>query len=160
MATNLVFDISKAEIWNTETEQYDDLGVTKGGATFSQTVNTMDITDDQDSDALASIILEAPKTFKLNLLNASPTNLALAFGGTAASDTVSIPSLVTGKTKKIKVTTKAVNGYKYEIEIKNAFITCESEITLSNADAATLALTIEVLASDDDKPVTIKQVAG
>jgi len=157
-APNLVFNVSKVEVWNTDRSEYDDLGVTKGGATFSQSVNTLDVTDDQDSDAIASIVLEAPKVLKLNLLNATPSNLALAFGGTAAGKVVSIPALVTGTTKKIKVTTRPVNGVKYEIEIKKGFITGESEIALSNSDAVTLGLTVEVMASDDDKPVTIKQV--
>ena len=157
-APNLVFNVSKVEVWNTDRSEYDDLGVTKGGATFSQSVNTLDVTDDQDSDAIASIVLEAPKVLKLNLLDATPSNLALAFGGTAVGDVVSIPALVTGTTKKIKVTTRPVNGVKYEIEIKKGFITGESEIALSNSDAVTLGLTVEVMASDDGKPVTIKQV--
>lgn len=159
-APNLVFNVSKVEVWNTATSSYDDLGVTKGGATFSQSVNTLDVTDDQDSDAIASIVLEAPKVLKLNLLDATPSNLALAFGGTVEGNVVSIPALVTGATKKIKVTTRPVNGVKYEIEIKNGFITGESEIVLSNSDAVTLGLTVEVMASDDNKPVTIKKVAG
>lgn len=159
-APNLVFNISKVEVWNTGTSSYDDLGVTKGGATFSQSVNTLDVTDDQDSDAIASVILEAPKVLKLNLLDATPSNLALAFGGTVADNVVSIPSLVTGTTKKIRVTTRPVNGVKYEIEIKNGFITGESEIALSNSDTVTLGLTVEVMASDDNKPVTIKKAAG
>jgi len=157
-APNLVFNVSKVEVWNTDRSEYDDLGVTKGGATFSQSVNTLDVTDDQDSDAIASIVLEAPKVLKLNLLDATPSNLALAFGGTAVGKVVSIPALVTGTTKKIKVTTRPVNGVKYEIEIKKGFITGESEIALSNSDAVTLGLTVEVMASDDGKPVTIKQV--
>ncbi len=156
-APNLVFNVSKVEVWGTSS--YDDLGVTKGGATFSQSVNTLDVTDDQDSDAIASIVLEAPKVLKLNLLDATPSNLALAFGGTVVGNVVSIPALVTGTTKKIKVTTRPVNGVKYEIEIKNGFITGESEIALSNSDAVTLGLTVEVMASEDNKPVTIKKVA-
>jgi len=155
--TFLVFSVNKVEV-SDDGENWTDLGVTKGGATFTQSTETLDINSDQNSDPEASIPTASPKTVRLNLLDAKPSNLALAFGGTANTNTVSIPKLVTGTTKQVRITTRAINSAQYEIHIKKGFITGESEIALSNTDAVVIPITVEVLDSGDGYPVVIKKI--
>ena len=136
-----------------------DLGVTKGGATFSQTIDKLDIKSDQSSDPVAKVVLRAPKTLKLNLLDATPANLALAFGGTVNVDgaTVEIPSLVTGVERAIKITTKPVNKVYYEIIVKRGLITGASELTMNSSDASAIPLDIKVLKPSSGATVTIEK---
>jgi len=154
---DLVFSVNKVEVSDNGTN-WTDLGVTKGGATFTQSTETLDINSDQYSDPEASIPVSAPKTVRLNLLDAKPDNLALAFGGTASTNAVSIPKLVTGTTKQVRITTRAINSVQYQIHIKNGFITGESEIVLSNTDAVVIPITVEVMDSGDGYPVVITKL--
>lgn len=154
---SLVFNVNKVEVSDDGTT-WVDVGATKGGATFTQGIETLDINDDQNSDPQASIPMSAPKTVKLNLLDAKPSNIALAFNGTVASNTVSIPAVVTGVVKQVKITTQAVNSSQYEVLIKKGFITGESEIPLSNSDAVVIPITVEVLDSGDGYPVVITKL--
>jgi len=158
--TDLMFSITSVKLsldggntWPT------DLGVTKGGATFSQTIDKLDIKSDQSSDPVAKVVLRAPKTLKLNLLDATPDNLALAFGGTVNVDgvTVEIPSLVTGVECAIKITTKAVNGTYYEIVIKRGFITGAAELSMTDGDASSIPLDVKILKPTSGAPVTIEK---
>ena len=157
MMADLVFSVNKVEVSDDGTT-WTDLGVTKGGATFTQSTETLDINSDQNSDPEASIPVSAPKTVRLNLLDAKPSNLALAFGGTVSTNTVSIPNLVTGTTKQVRITTRAINSVQYQIHIKNGFITGESEIALSNTDAVVIPITVEVMDSSDGYPVVITKL--
>lgn len=160
---DLMFSITSVKLstdggttWST------DLGVTKGGATFSQTIDKLDIKSDQNTDPVAKVVLRAPKTLKLNLLDASPSNLALAFGGTVNVDgvTVEIPSLVTGVERAIKITTKAVNNTYYEIIIKRGFITGAAELSMNDGDASAIPLDVKILKPTSGASVTIEKKTG
>ncbi|MGB4435051.1 MAG: hypothetical protein WBI45_06335 [Defluviitoga tunisiensis] len=160
-AANLIFSIASVKVGTKETETYGtDLGVTKGGGTLTQDITSVEIRSDQKSDPEAIIATQAPKTLTLNLLDASPENLALAFGGTATGSVVTIPALVEGIEKGIKITTRTVNKVYYEIEIPRALIKGNSTITFGSDDASTIPLDVAVLkpASDTYKPVTIKKI--
>ena len=157
---DIMFSIFKVEWWDTSgTPEWRSLGVTKGGATFSQTIDKLDIKSDQSSDPVAKVVLRAPKTLKLNLLDATPDNLALAFGGTVNADgvTVEIPSLVTGVERAIKITTKTVNGTYYEIVIKRGFITGAAELSMTDMDASSIPLDVKILKPTSGAPVTIEK---
>lgn len=158
MAANLVFNVNKVEVSDDGTT-WVDVGATKGGATFTQSINSVDIMDDQNSDPQASISVSAPKTVKLNLLDAKPSNIALAFNGTVNANLVSIPAVVTGVVKQVRITTQPTNTAQYQVLIKKGFITGESEIALSNTDATVIGLTVEVMDSGDGYPVTITKLA-
>ncbi len=159
----LIFSIEKVlidDVNTTGTGWTDavDLGVTKGGGSFTQDVTSLEIMSDQASDPEAIVATQATKTITLNLLDATPSNLALAFGGAVdAVDTnkVTIPSLVTGTEKAVKITTRKVNNVQYEIEIPRALIKGNSTITFSNDDASSIPIEITVLTPTSGSPVTI-----
>jgi len=157
---SLMFSIASVKIDTVGQSSFaTDLGVTKGGATLTQSVDKIDIKSDQNSDPVAKVILKAPKTLKLNLLDASPSNLALAFGGAVNVDgvTVEIPNLVAGTEKAIKITTKPVNNVYYEIIVKRGLITGASELTMNSSDASTIPLDIKVLKPSSGATVTIEK---
>jgi len=155
---SLMFSIASVKIDTVGQSSFPtDLGVTKGGATLTQSVDKIDIKSDQNSDPVAKVILKAPKTLKLNLLDATPTNLALAFGGTVNVDTVEIPNLVAGTEKAIKITTKTVNKVYYEIIVTRGLITGASELTMNSSDASAIPLDIKVLKPSSGAPVTIEK---
>jgi len=155
---SLMFSIASVKIDTVGQSSFaTDLGVTKGGATLTQSVEKIDIKSDQNSDPVAKVILKAPKTLKLNLLDASPSNLALAFGGEVNADTVEIPNLVAGTEKAIKITTKPVNKVYYEIIVKRGLITGASELTMNSSDASAIPLDIKVLKPSSGAPVTIEK---
>jgi len=155
---SLMFSIASVKVDTVGQSSFaTDLGVTKGGATLTQSVDKIDIKSDQNSDPVAKVILKAPKTLKLNLLDATPTNLALAFGGTVNVDTVEIPNLVAGTEKAIKITTKTVNKVYYEIIVKRGLITGASELTMNSSDASAIPLDIKVLKPSSGAPVTIEK---
>jgi len=155
---SLMFSIASVKIDTVGQSSFaTDLGVTKGGATLTQSVDKIDIKSDQNSDPVAKVILKAPKTLKLNLLDATPTNLALAFGGTVNVDTVEIPNLVAGTEKAIKITTKTVNKVYYEIIVTRGLITGASELTMNSSDASAIPLDIKVLKPSSGAPVTIEK---
>lgn len=153
-----LFNVAKVEVSDDGTT-WTDLGATKGGVSLNQSVETVEIYSDQSADPVEILVKKAPKNLNLNLLDASPSNLALAFGGTVAGSVVSIPKLPTGATKQIKITTQDVGGVHFEILIKKGRITGESEINLTDSDATTVPLKIRVLEPDDQSdPVEITQV--
>jgi len=158
---SLMFSIASVKIDTVGQSSFaTDLGVTKGGATLTQSVEKIDIKSDQNSDPVAKVILKAPKTLKLNLLDASPSNLALAFGGkvnTTDGVTVEIPNLVAGTEKAIKITTKPVNKVYYEIIINRGLITGASELTMNSSDASAIPLDIKILKPSSGAPVTIEK---
>lgn len=155
---SLMFSIESVKIDTVGQSSFaTDLGVTKGGATLTQSVDKIDIKSDQNSDPVAKVILKAPKTLKLNLLDASPSNLALAFGGAVNVDTVEIPNLVAGTEKAIKITTKPVNKVYYEIIVKRGLITGASELTMNSSDASAIPLDIKVLKPSSGATVTIEK---
>jgi hypothetical protein len=166
MAVDLMFSINKVYLNATETpkaqqtagNEWTDLGDTKGGANFSQSVDKIEITDDQNTDPIAIIPTAAPKTATINVINASPENLALAFAGDVIGDDVTIPSLIEGVERALIIQTREINGTHYEIYIPRAYITGESEISLSPDDATTLTLNIQVLKPSSGDPVTITKV--
>lgn len=151
---DLMFSISKVEVSDNGTT-WTDLGATKGGGRFTQDIETVEIQSDQASDPEAIIPVRAPKTISLNLYDAKPENLALAFGGTVSGSDVNIPSLVTGVTKQLKITTRAVNGVYFEILVQKAFITGRSEISLDARDSTAIPLEIRVLVPSSGAPVKI-----
>ena len=155
---SLMFSIASVKIDTVGQSSFTtDLGVTKGGATLTQSVDKIDIKSDQNSDPVAKVILKAPKTLKLNLLDASPSNLALAFGGAVNGDTVEIPNLVAGTEKAIKITTKTVNKTYYEIIVTRGLITGASELTMNSSDASAIPLDIKVLKPSSGATVTIEK---
>jgi len=156
---SLLFGISKVEISEDGTT-WTDLGATKGGVEFTQDIEEREIMSDQSTDPVAVITTRAPKTLTINLLDATPNNLALAFGGTVSSNTVTIPAIVTGVEKQIKITTQQINNEKYVITIKRAKITGKSSIRLNSDDAATVPLDVKVLAPTTGDPVTIEKQAS
>lgn len=155
-AANLIFSIASVKVGTKETGTYGtDLGVTKGGGTLTQDITSVEIRSDQKSDPEAIIATQAPKTITLNLLDATPENLALAFGGTVSTNTVTIPALVEGIEKALKITTRTVNGVYYEIEIPRALVKGNSTITFNTDDASTIPLDISVLKPTSGNPVII-----
>lgn len=156
---DLLFNVSKVEI-SEDGSTWTDLGVTQGGARFTQDITETEIESDQNTDPEAVITVKAPKTLTLNLLDAKPENLALAFGGTVNGDAVEIPKLVTGVEKQIRITTQPVAGVSFEITIPRAKITGRSEINLTKDNAATLPLEVKVLAPTTGAPVTITKVTS
>jgi hypothetical protein len=154
---DLLFSVSKVEVSNDGTT-WTDLGVTRGGARLTQDVETIEITSDQNADPEAVVPVRAPKTITLNLLDAKPDNIALAFGGTVNGSTVEIPAVLSGVEKQVRITTKAVNGVQFTITIPRALITGRSEINLTSDDAAVLPLEIRVLTPSSGAPVTIAKV--
>jgi len=152
---DIMFSILKVEWW--DTSEWRSLGVTKGGATFSQTIDKLDIKSDQSSDPVAKVVVRAPKTLRLNLLDASLDNLALAFGGTKDGSTVKIPSLIPGVERKLKITTKPVNNTYYEITIERGLVTGESELSMTSDDASAIPLNVKVLTPSSGSPVTIEK---
>jgi len=162
---DLLFSINKVFVNDAETSfaqqpsgsVWTDLGDTKGGANFSQSVEKIEIMDDQATDPLAIIPTKAPKSATVNLINASPDNLALAFSGTVTGDQVDIPSLINGTEKALIIQTRMINNVYYEIYIPRAFITGESEISLSPDDATSLTLNIQVMKPASGSPVVIKK---
>jgi len=158
---DIMFSIFKVEWWDTSgTPGWRSLGVTKGGATFSQTIDKLDIKSDQSSDPVAKVVVRAPKTLRLNLLDASLDNLALAFGGTKDGSTVKIPSLIPGVERKLKITTKPVNNTYYEITIERGLVTGESELSMTPDDASGIPLNVKVLTPSSGSPVTIEKKTG
>ena len=158
---NLIFSIESVkldEVGKSNPTWAIDLGVTKGGGSFTQDVTSLEIMSDQASDPEAIIATQATKTITLNLLDATPSNLALAFGGSAAGSVVTIPSLVTGVEKQVKITTRKVNNIQYEIKIPRALIKGNSTITFSNDDASSIPIEITVLTPASGNPVTITKL--
>lgn len=154
MPATIAFGVEKVEVSDNGTT-WTDLGATKGGVELTQDPDELEITSDQNSDPEAVIVKSARKTLTINLLNATPENLALAFGGTVSSDTVNIPALVTGIEKQIRITTKAVGGYKFVITIARGKISGRSSIRLTNEDAVTIPLEVKILTPQSGSPVTI-----
>lgn len=155
---DLIFSISKIEIADVGGNTWTDLGVTKGGGRFVQDIEEVEIQSDQNSDPEAVVSIRAPKTVSVNLLDAKPENIALAFGGTVSGNAVNIPAIVNGVVKQVKITTKPINGVKYEILIARGKITGRSEITLDSRDATAIPLEIRVLSPATGNPVTITKV--
>ncbi len=161
---NLIFSIESVkldEVGQSNPTWATDLGVTKGGGSFTQDVTSLEIMSDQASDPEAIIATQATKTITLNLLDATPSNLALAFGGsvdTTDTNKVTIPSLVTGVEKQVKITTRKVNNIQYEIKIPRALIKGNSTITFSNDDASSIPIEITVLTPASGNPVTITKL--
>lgn len=158
---DIMFSIFKVEWWDTSgTPQWRSLGVTKGGATFTQSIEKLDITNDQSGVPITKVVVRAPKTLRLNLLDASLDNLALAFGGTKDGSTVKIPSLLPGVERKLKITTKPVNNTYYEITIERGLVTGESELSMTSDDASGIPLNVKVLTPSSGSPVTIEKKTG
>ena len=158
---DIMFSIFKVEWWDTSgTPQWRSLGVTKGGATFTQSIEKLDITNDQSGVPITKVVVRAPKTLRLNLLDASLDNLALAFGGTKDGSTVKIPSLISGVERKLKITTKPVNNTYYEITIERGLVTGESELSMTSDDASSIPLNVKVLTPTAGAPVTIEKKTG
>lgn len=163
---NLIFSIESVkldEVGKLNPNWEIDLGVTKGGGSFTQDVTSLEIMSDQASDPEAIIATQATKTITLNLLDATPSNLALAFGGSvdttdANEEKVTIPSLVTGVEKQVKIKTRKVNNIQYEIKIPRALIKGNSTITFSNDDASSIPIEITVLTPASGNPVTITKL--
>lgn len=153
---SLLFGISKVEISEDGTT-WTDLGITKGGVEFTQDIEEREIMSDQSTDPVAVITVRAPKSLTINLLDATPSNLALAFGGTVSNNIVTIPALVTGVEKQIRITTQPINNEKYVITIKKAKITGKSTIRLNSDDATVIPLDVKVLAPTSGAPVTIEK---
>jgi len=155
---DIMFSISSVKV-STDGTNWTDLGVTKGGATFTQSTDKLDIKSDQSGVPLVKLVLRAPKSLKLTLLDASLDNLALAFGGTKGTggeaNKVKIPALIPGVERKIKITTKTVNGTYYEILISRGLITGESELSMTAGDASGIPLNVKVLTPTTGAPVTI-----
>jgi len=169
---DIMFSIFKVEWWNKDATNpdWEPLGVTKGGATFTQSIEKLDITSDQSGVPITKIVVRAPKTLRLNLLDASLDNLALAFGGEKgtgeASNVVKIPALISGVERKLKITTKPVNNTYYEITIERGLVTGESELSMTPDDASGIPLNVKVLTPSSDsegeplEPVTIEKKTG
>ena len=163
----LLFNISKVEVSDNGTD-WQDLGATKGGGEFAQSPEIVEIRDDQHGDPIALITKAAGRTLKINLLNASYDNLALAFGGNVVIDEttqeplkVELPNLPGGVEKQVRITTQPVNGVFFQILIKRAKITGNSTISLSDGDATAIPLDIKVLATTDGSaPVEITKVSS
>ena len=160
---DIMFSIFKVEWWNedaTPDAKWEPLGVTKGGATFTQSIEKLDITSDQSGVPITKIVVRAPKTLRLNLLDASLDNLELAFGGTKDGSTVKIPSLTRGLERKLKITTKPLNNTYYEITIERGLVTGESELSMTPDDASGIQLNVKVLTPSSGSPVTIEKKTG
>ena len=165
---DIMFSIFKVEWWDEDATEPDwkPLGVTKGGATFTQSIEKLDITSDQSGVPITKIVVRAPKTLRLNLLDASLDNLELAFGGTKDGSTVKIPSLIPGVERKLRITTKPINNTYYEITIERGLVTGESELSMTPDDASGIQLNVKVLTPSSDseeeplEPVTIEKKTG
>jgi hypothetical protein len=156
---DLLFSVSKVEV-SDDGVTWTDLGVTKGGARLTQDPENLEITSDQNADPEAVIPIRAVKTISLNLLDAKPENIALAFGGTVNGSAVEIPAVLSGVEKQVRITTKPINGVNFTIEVPRASITGRSEINLTNDDAAVLPLEIRVLTPQSGPAVTITKVTA
>ena len=156
---NLMFNIAKIEVSDDGTT-WQDLGATQGGGRITQDVQEVEIQSDQNADPEAIISIRAPKTISVNLLDASPENLALAFGGTVSGNVVSIPNIVSGVEKQVKITTQPVNGVSFEILVARGKITGRSEINLNADNAAVIPLEIKVLSPESGDPVTITKLSS
>jgi len=77
---------------------------------------------------------------------------------TTDTNKVTIPSLVTGVEKQVKITTRKVNNIQYEIKIPRALIKGNSTITFSNDDASSIPIEITVLTPASGNPVTITKL--
>ncbi len=162
MAGTLMFNIAKAEIldydsasgvdelavdtaWSTAV----DLGKTRGGGNLRQEIEEMEIDSDQSADPEYIAVKKANKTISLNLLEASPANLALAFGGEIDSvDTslMKIPNLPQGLEKAMRITTQEINGTKYQIIIPRMKIKGNAEVAFDKENPTVLPLEGTVLA--------------
>lgn len=156
---DFLFGIEKVEVSDDGTT-WTDLGVTRGGARLTQDIEEIEIQSDQNADPEAVIVVRAPKTITINLLDAKPENLALAFGGTVSENVVTIPKVVEGVEKQVRIMTKPINGVKFQITIPRAKITGRSEINLARDEAAVVPLEIKVLAPETGDPVTITKVTS
>ena len=135
-----------------------DLGKTKGGAIFRQTPTEVEIESDQDVDPIAVLTTGLRREIEANLIDCNPSNLAFVFGGTVAGDVVTLPNTASeGVTKQVKLTTKAISGYKFEILIPKGRLKPEGEITINNEGNAVVKLSIVALA--DTQAPTISKVA-
>lgn len=156
---DLMFNIEKIEVSDDGTT-WTDLGATKGGGRITQDVQEVEIQSDQNADPEAIVAIRAPKTISVKLLNASPENLALAFGGTVAGNIVSIPNVLTGVEKQVRITTQPVNGVSFEILVARGKITGRSEINLNADNATVIPLEIKVLTPQTGDPVTITKLSS
>jgi len=161
---DIIFNIQKVEV-SDDGATWVDLGATKGGGRFSQSVDNVEIRDDHHGDPVAILPRSANRTLNITLLDAKPENLALAFAGEVVNDAsgnpigASIPSLPTGVEKQVKITTQPVNGVQYEITIKRGRITGNSEISFTADDASGIPLEVKILSpTDGSNPVEIKKV--
>jgi len=136
------------------------LGKTQGGGSFTQEIEKIVVQSDQSADPEHIAIKRATKTLKLNLLEAKPDNLALAFGAEYEnnSDTINIASLPEGIEKSIKIVTRDIGGYHFEIEIARAMIEGNAELSFSSDNTTVIPLTATILSPESGDPVRIKRV--
>jgi hypothetical protein len=141
--------------WSTATN----LGKTSGGASFQQSINVYEVESDQSVDPEAKIVTKAAKTFTINLLEATPSNLALAFSGTVGIDgtSVTIDALPSGVEKAIQLTTREITGTYYTFTIPRASIIGESSFSLAKDKVATFPLNISVLTPTSGSSMKIEK---
>jgi len=172
---SLIFNIEKVEIASSietaaDISAFDttfdadsnklDLGKTQGGGSFAQDIQELEIASDQDTDPVEILVQSAPKTLTLNLLEAEPKNLALAFGvdpDTITGTDVEIPLAVNGVEKSLRITTKAVGGKKYIFRIPKIKFKGTTSISFTKDNASTIPLEGKVLAPSAAQPVFIEQ---
>jgi hypothetical protein len=162
MAGTLMFNIAKAEILdysdsdgvaelaeNSAWSSAVDLGKTRGGGNLRQEIEEMEIDSDQSADPEYIAVKKANKTVSLNLLEASPANLALAFGGVVDdedTDLMKIPNLPQGLERAMRITTQEINGTKYQIIIPRIKIKGNAEVAFDKENPTVLPLEGTVLA--------------
>jgi hypothetical protein len=137
------------------------LGYTQGGGTLNQEISELEIRADQTSDPVTILIQNTTKTLSLNLLEATPENLAMAFAGKVASGdetTMEFERLPAGLTKSVYIKTKSVDGTYYEIKILKAKIKGNSSISFSGDDATVIPVEMVILAPDASGASPVKIV--
>jgi hypothetical protein len=135
------------------------LGKTSGGASFQQAISVYEVESDQSVDPEAKIVTKAAKTFTINLLEATPSNLALAFSGTVGvtGNSVTIDALPSGVEKAIQLKTREIGGINFIFTIPRASIIGESSFQLAKDKVATFPLNISILSPSSGSSMKIEK---
>ena len=161
MAGTLIFNIDKVEVMDydalkgvTELKESTawtaavNLGKTQGGGSVKQEIEEMEIESDQSADPEYIAVTKAKKGVNVNLLEATPSNMALAFGGTVdGTDTnlMRIPNLPQGVEKAMRITTQQINGTSYWVIIPRIKVKGNAEISFDKTNPTVLPLEGTVL---------------